>query len=332
MARMKRFISLLLVVLIMFTSMPIYAVQEKNIPNDINKHWAEKQIKWAFDKDYLSGYPDGSFKPQENMTNAEYISLIIRILNGNEKINIDNTNKQMWYSKYIAKAVEIGAIDKIENFEPNNKITRDEACRLLAFAYSVKGNIALLDKFHNKDKIVNKEAIAGLLEKSIVNGYPDNTLKPQNSITRAEIANIVYRGEEIANLKKIKIEDKKDDNITALPVKESNKSSYINSFFDNKRNDVDKENSNNKKPEVKQEESTTPNNKNNDKDNLLKKLAELIGKESEVKNSSKYKDSDQDKRTAYDNAINEGKKITNENTIEDIKKAIKNIEDSQKKS
>lgn len=97
----------------------------------------------------------------------------------------------MWYSKFIAKAIEIGTIDKVENFEPGNNFTRDEAF----IAYSVKGEANLLDKFTDKDQVINKEAIAGLLEKSVVSCCPNDTLRPNNPITRAEIASIVYRGE-----------------------------------------------------------------------------------------------------------------------------------------
>lgn len=323
MEKFKRYLSLIMTFFILLTSIPVFATEQDEKPNDIKNHWAEKQIKWSYDKGYLSGYPDGSFKPQDNMTNAEYISLIIRILNGNKEIRIDDSNKQMWYSKFIAKAIEIGAINKVENFEPGNNVTRDEALRLLAFAYSVKGDVNMLDKFTDKDQVINKEAIAGLLEKSVVSGYPDDTLKPNNPITRAEIASIVYRGEEVAKLTKIDIDKKDDFNIKAIQAKESDRTnkSYSWNYFYNKDNRDDY-----KQPE----ENITPDNKTDEKDALLQKLSALLSKEPEVKDSSNYKNADQDKKTAYDSAIDEGKKITKDNTLEEIKEAIKNIEDSQK--
>ncbi|WP_060799899.1 S-layer homology domain-containing protein [Peptoniphilus harei] len=187
---------------VMMTSMPIYAAKTdtKDVANDF---WAKKQITWTYNKNYLSGYPDGTFKPQENMTNAEFISLVIRILSNDTKLDVNKANEKMWYSKFLNKAEELGIISSAANIDPNAKITRDEAFRLLAFAYSVKGNIATLDQFTDKDLVKNKEAVAGLLEKKVVTGYPDKTLRPNNLITRAEVSNLVYIGEEVAKLRKI---------------------------------------------------------------------------------------------------------------------------------
>jgi ABC-type uncharacterized transport system permease subunit len=38
--------------------------------NDTAGHWAEDQIETAVEKGYASGYPDGSFKPDQNITRA----------------------------------------------------------------------------------------------------------------------------------------------------------------------------------------------------------------------------------------------------------------------
>ena len=117
---------------VMMTSMPIYAAKTdtKDVANDF---WAKKQITWTYNKNYLSGYPDGTFKPQENMTNAEFISLVIRILSNDTKLDVNKANEKMWYSKFLNKAEELGIISSAANIDPNAKITRDEAFRLLAF-------------------------------------------------------------------------------------------------------------------------------------------------------------------------------------------------------
>lgn len=223
---------------VMMTSMPIYAAKTdtKDVANDF---WAKKQITWTYNKNYLSGYPDGTFKPQENMTNAEFISLVIRILSNDTKLDVNKANEKMWYSKFLTKAEELGLISSAANIEPNAKITRDEAFRLLAFAYSVKGNIATLDQFTDKDLVKNKEAAAGLLEKKVVSGYPDKTLRPNNLITRAEVSNLVYIGEEFAKLSKIdinkpvektKITKEKTETNTNI-IENVNKQKNVNTVF-----------------------------------------------------------------------------------------------------
>ncbi len=49
--------------------------------NDISGHWASNFINAASEKGWISGYPDGSFKPQNNITRAEAITLINNVLN-----------------------------------------------------------------------------------------------------------------------------------------------------------------------------------------------------------------------------------------------------------
>ena len=276
---------------VMMTSMPIYAAKTdtKDVANDF---WAKKQITWTYNKNYLSGYPDGTFKPQENMTNAEFISLVIRILSNDTKLDVNKANEKIWYSKFLTKAEELGIISSAANIDPNAKITRDEAFRLLAFAYSVKGNIATLDEFTDKDLVKNKEAVAGLLEKKVVTGYPDKTLRPNNLITRAEVSNLVYIGEEVARLSKIDInkpvektkttEEKPKANVSrySIPVKEAKKSSsssrnYFNNYFWN----LSEEKTNEKQPKEKpsgdkkeeNEKEKPPVKEENEKDNKKEK-------------------------------------------------------------
>ena len=276
---------------VMMTSMPIYAAKTdtKDVANDF---WAKKQITWTYNKNYLSGYPDGTFKPQENMTNAEFISLVIRILSNDTKLDVNKANEKMWYSKFLNKAEELGIISSAANIDPNAKITRDEAFRLLAFAYSVKGNIATLDQFTDKDLVKNKEAVAGLLEKKVVTGYPDKTLRPNHLITRAEVSNLVYIGEEVARLSKIDINKpvektktseekaKANTNIYSIPVKEAKKSSsssrnYFNNYFWNLSEEKTNEKQPKEKPSGDKKEETEkekpPVKEENEKDNKKEK-------------------------------------------------------------
>ena len=306
---------------VMMTSMPIYAANTdtKDVANDF---WAKKQISWTYNKNYLSGYPDGTFKPQENMTNAEFISLVIRILSNDTKLDVNKASEKMWYSKFLTKAEELGLISSAANIDPNAKITRDEAFRLLAFAYSVKGNIATLDQFTDKDLVKNKEAAAGLLEKKVVTGYPDKTLKPNNLITRAEVANLVYIGEEVAKLSKIDInkplektktteeKPKANTSIYSIPIKEAEKSSssgrnYFNNYFWNpsevktnekpSKDKKEKETEKEKPSEDKKEEETVPEKTQEEK---IKEEIEKVLKDEDL--SEQIKESLNNNRTEFE--------------------------------
>ncbi|MDU5417291.1 leucine-rich repeat protein [Peptoniphilus harei] len=336
MQKIKKCITISMIFLMTLTSISTYASVGNINSDDISNHWAKKQITWTYDKNYLSGYPDGTFKPQENMTNAEFISLVIRILSNDTKFDVNKANEKMWYNKFLNKAEELGIISSAANIDPNAKITRDEAFRLLAFAYSVKGNIATLDEFTDKDLVKNKEAVAGLLEKKVVTGYPDKTLRPNNLITRAEVSNLVYIGEEVARLSKIDI----NKPVEKTKITKSTKTYYANSIFDNfskntkninefhKKEDINSKlnNSNNKEQDIEsnKQSSNTIHKNIDEKSELLKKLQTLINEEVNIKNSSTYEHSDS--RTSYDFAITRAKEITENTSIEQIKGTIRLIE------
>lgn len=48
---------------------------------DIDSHWAEREIKSAYERGYISGYNDEVFKPDQNITRAEFVKIINKLLN-----------------------------------------------------------------------------------------------------------------------------------------------------------------------------------------------------------------------------------------------------------
>jgi hypothetical protein len=79
--------------------------------SDIAGHWANSDIRYAAALGWVNGYPDGTFKPNQNITRAEFITLVNRILErvpettsdllGSEMIRFaDNADPNAWY--YIA--------------------------------------------------------------------------------------------------------------------------------------------------------------------------------------------------------------------------------------
>lgn len=101
-------------------------------------HWAYKQIKDLSEQSIVIGYPDGTFKPDDNVTRAEFASMAIKAL-GQEHANviqpinyidIDNT---YWAYDAIEKAVYFDLIsnDKdSDTFRPEDPVSRAEALNI----------------------------------------------------------------------------------------------------------------------------------------------------------------------------------------------------------
>ena len=82
--------------------------------SDIAGHWAEAYIRLAAGNDWIAGYPDGTFGPQRNITRAETMTLVNRVLNRqpeteddllpNMTVWTDNANPKAWYYLAVQEA------------------------------------------------------------------------------------------------------------------------------------------------------------------------------------------------------------------------------------
>lgn len=113
---------------------------KKNAPfNDVPKgHWASAYIDLAVKENIITGYGDDTFKPGNNITHAEILTILIRLL------GYENTDKaakgEKWYSYYVNKSKELGI-----STDTSESVTKD-AKRVDAFVYMYNSLPVLLDK------------------------------------------------------------------------------------------------------------------------------------------------------------------------------------------
>ena len=145
---------------------------------------------------YAKGYPDGNFKAGANISRAESVMMISRLINGSDNFNTPNTTKfedaeDGWYAQAINFVVDKGIMKGYPNgdFEPNSYITRAEFAEMVSRYLNLenKGNTGLVDI---KDHWA-KNAIETLYGNKIIKGYPDGTFKPNENITRAEAVTVL---------------------------------------------------------------------------------------------------------------------------------------------
>ena len=72
MNKIKKTIALLLVALMILPSGSFSFGQE----TDISDHWAKEEINYLIEKGIVNGYPDGTFRPERNITRAEFYKLV----------------------------------------------------------------------------------------------------------------------------------------------------------------------------------------------------------------------------------------------------------------
>ena len=113
---------------------------------------------------------------------------------GNYEGGISDVNAEDWYSGFVAAAMNAGIIGN-DTFRPNERITREEMCELLAAFYENKnGTISANDaEFTDFDTCNNKEAVNKAYSLGFISGYEDGSFKPMQNMTRAEAVTVVTK-------------------------------------------------------------------------------------------------------------------------------------------
>ncbi|MCM3786003.1 S-layer homology domain-containing protein, partial [Neobacillus mesonae] len=160
---------------------------------DINGHWAQSQLQNWINEGNLTGYEDGSIKPNNSISRAEFVSLINRSFGYSEQasISFDDLAVTSWAYTDIAKAVKAGYVQGYENntFRPGANVTRQEAAVMISKLLNVKSsNYETLNQFTDREAIAGwgKAAVASVVEQEVMKGYPNSTFSPLRSLTRAE--------------------------------------------------------------------------------------------------------------------------------------------------
>ena len=156
----------------------------------------KKVVEEAKAISYIKGYPDGTFKPQANVTRAEAAQMFATLLNGGSDFGTSSATKfsdasDDWFSKAINYVVAKGLISGYPDgkFKPNDSITRAEFAQMIS-GYVNNEKKTAADFKDVKDHWA-KDAIDKLYGNKNVNGYPDGTFKPNAKITRAEAVTIL---------------------------------------------------------------------------------------------------------------------------------------------
>lgn len=75
---MRRICLFIFITILLFTTAPIVSATPSKKFTDTKGHWAEENITWAVDGEIINGYADGTFKPNRNVTEAEFLVMLLR--------------------------------------------------------------------------------------------------------------------------------------------------------------------------------------------------------------------------------------------------------------
>jgi len=157
---------------------------------DIAGHWAQSQIENLTAQNIIGGYPNGTFKPDQTITRAEFTVVLVKAFDLQANNGKDFTDTaDHWAKSYIATASTCGIVSGYGNgsFGPNDLITREQMAVMVVNA--AKLDTVATGKVFSDENVISdwaKSSVNTASSHKIISGYPDNSFQPQFSATRAE--------------------------------------------------------------------------------------------------------------------------------------------------
>ncbi|TQE91446.1 CAP and S-layer homology domain-containing protein [Ureibacillus terrenus] len=163
--------------------------------------WAAEFIVSLTNKGYLSGFPDGTFRPNQPITRGETAGVIAKSLGisleSNFKLKAKDVPTSHKYYKEIRKLAELGVVQNNEYFRPEEPLSRAQVAKMIALAYGVKVDSVNKTVFKDYPKdFWAKDYVESLADVGIIKGTSPTKFSPNQSVTRAQLAALVWRGIE----------------------------------------------------------------------------------------------------------------------------------------
>ncbi|WP_405079650.1 S-layer homology domain-containing protein [Paenibacillus chitinolyticus] len=208
-ARLRRFMNLFsLSVLVLGMMLPnfVQAASTETL-TDLDRSYAQKEIAGLISGGILSGYPDGTFKPENPITRAEFAKILVLALGLKEEpaksASFHDVDASSWYSGYVGTLVASGITQGTADstFSPDAKVTREELVVFFVRAFglvesvSVKSPTTKLTDLHQASDWA-KPSVSLAYEIGLVNGIDNGEggllFKPKSSSDRQAVARLAY--------------------------------------------------------------------------------------------------------------------------------------------
>ena len=195
----KKTIALVLCVIMIFAlAVPAFAANSVKFSDVPDGYWAKDAIYLVADAGIVGGYPDGSFKPENNITREQFAKVVANFMGYTEKAKLDFTDvdPNSTLAPYIAMCVKAGVIGGYGDgtFKPKANITREAAATMLCRAFKLDTD-GMKPQFTDSASIsdVFKAPVAAMNLTEVIAGYPNGSFKPKANLTRAQMMVMISR-------------------------------------------------------------------------------------------------------------------------------------------
>jgi hypothetical protein len=179
-------------------------VQTDKAFTDVEKHWSKEFVNTLASKLIIEGKTKDAFAPNDQITRAEFATLLVKALGlpAGGKADFTDVPSSAWYAGYVGAAVEAGIVSGYTDntFKPNANISRQDMAVMISNALAAAGKAekvtdvdSKLAKFADSTQIASyaKESVAKAVQAGIITGRSADLFVPKANATRAEGATMI---------------------------------------------------------------------------------------------------------------------------------------------
>jgi parallel beta-helix repeat protein len=169
---------------------------------DVTGHWAAAYIEALADRNVIGGFPDGTYRPNEPVTRAQFAAIINAAFSPTPErpgITFPDVRSDFWGNAAIQSAYRGNFLSGYPDatFQPNQQIPRVQALVSLATGLKLStGDTTALTRYQDAAEIpaYATGAIAAATQQGIIVNYPNvQQLNPNQVATRADVAAFIYQ-------------------------------------------------------------------------------------------------------------------------------------------
>jgi S-layer homology domain len=177
--------------------------------SDVGGNWAEPFIKALVEKDIIKGYPDGTFKPDQPVTRAEFAALLnkaFELKSVRAGRNFKDVPKKYWAAEVIRKAYQSGFLSGYPNgtFAPKQNIIRIQSLVSLVNGSKLEpsGNLDINGVFGDAAQVPSygQNALVAATQRCVAvsveydsSKLPGGNFGPNTVATRADVAAYIHQ-------------------------------------------------------------------------------------------------------------------------------------------
>lgn len=186
-----------------FSDFAVFAGETRKSFSDVSDTsfgWAKNVIETLAGAGIIAGVDEQRFEPSRAVTRAEFVCLLLRALELEEKAGAENPFKDLkigdWYAGAVIAAFEAGLVKGYEDgtFDPGNTITREEVVAILIRALELPLTEEEIT-FKDAEQVSSwaRSSVAAAAGSGLTKGFADGTFRPRAATSRAECAGLIHR-------------------------------------------------------------------------------------------------------------------------------------------